>query len=241
MADKGVMAAIAAAKAAKSKGTEALSQTVKVEATLTLTKILDRPGGDTRPINLAHVDELTESIKVMGLIQPLAVDRHGHLLAGGHRRAALLQLQQDDPDTFERLFPNGVPVHAIDVDAVNDQDQAIAIEAAENEKRRDYTPAEVRELADRLVKAGYSYASKGGRSRKGKKALKPALSLIVGKSEKTIQRYLNPDKKPGQKTRTSVQVSAEARLIKELERFELATNNEEWATLAAKLRERLQK
>ncbi|NJN49605.1 MAG: hypothetical protein HC805_07365 [Alkalinema sp. RL_2_19] len=64
----------------------------------------------------------------------------------------------------------------------------MAIEASENEKRRDYTPGEVRELADRLVAAGYRKTE--GRPKKGEKALIPSLSVIVGKSHRTLHRYL---------------------------------------------------
>lgn len=235
MADYGINAAIAAAKASKGQ-TPRASAPVEAKANIPLSSILDRPGGDTRPLNELHVKELSESITAVGLIQPIAVDRNGHLLAGGHRRAALQLLQTEKPDSFAKLFPSGIPVRAMDIDATQEAETAIAIEAAENEKRRDYTPAEVRALADRLVEAGYSYAVKGGRSRKGRKALKPTLAMIVGKSEKTIQRYLSPKKK----TRTDVQVSPENRLIKELEKFELTTEDETAAALAAQLRERLQ-
>jgi len=156
---------------------------------LRLTDIRDRPHGDTRPLNTDHVSELAESIAAVGLIQPLAVDVQGHLLAGGHRRAALELLEQEQPKQFAQLFPQGtIPVRVLEFNAADDPDQAIAIEAAENEKRRDYTPAEVRELADRLVEAGYRNTK--GKPRNGQKALTPALMTIVGKSRATVQRYL---------------------------------------------------
>jgi len=49
---------------------------------------------DTRPLNPAHVEALAESIAALGLIDPLAVDKQGRLLAGGHRLAAILQLRR---------------------------------------------------------------------------------------------------------------------------------------------------
>lgn len=182
----GLRSAIAASKsnAPKPKGTR---------STMPLSAILDRPHGDTRPLNPAHISELAESIAAVGLIQPIAVDSQGHLLAGGHRRAALELLEQEQPARYAELFSQGVPVRVFEFDAAEDADQAIAIEAAENEKRRDYTPAEVRELADRLVQAGYSNSS--GRPKKEQKALVPALMTIVGKSRRTVQRYLEPGEK----------------------------------------------
>jgi ParB family transcriptional regulator, chromosome partitioning protein len=249
MADKGtsVALAIAAAKASKATaGAATAASPIKVSAVLPLASILDRPGGDTRPINDAHTAELVDSIAAIGLIQPLAVDRSGHLLAGGHRRAALLQLEQEQPARFAELFPQGIPVNAIDIDASQDQDRAIAIEAAENEKRRDYTPAEVRALAEKLVSAGYSDGK--GKPGKGQKPLQPALMAIVGKSRATVQRYLSQPlnasseaiKASPQPTEAETLAKAQARLLKALESFELCDGaGAEALALAAQLRELL--
>jgi ParB family transcriptional regulator, chromosome partitioning protein len=158
-----------------------------------LAKILDRPQ-DTRPLNQAHVEDLVESIAVLGLIQSIAVDSQGQLLAGGHRRAAIALLQEQNPKAFGKHFANGVPVRRYDFDAAQDRELALAIEATENEKRRDYTAAEVRELADRLKDAGYHHTK--GRAREGAKPLLPSLAVIVGKSERQIKRYLAEEKEP---------------------------------------------
>ena len=202
---------------------------------LKLELIRDRPHGDTRHLNSEHVQELADNIAAVGLIQTLAVDSEGHLLAGGHRRAALVLLMQTEPKRFEELFPRGeVPVRVFDFNAADAPERAVAIEAAENEKRRDYTPAEVRALADKLIAAGYRNTK--GKPRKGQKAIKPALAAIIGKSEKTVQRYLQTDKG------TSVPLSKgdteyknREKLIKFLERFELAdsTSTAEVAAAAA--------
>ena len=65
------------------------------------------------------------------------------------------------------------------------------MEVAENEQRRDYTPAEVRALAERLRGAGFRATA--GRPRKGTKALLPALGAVVGKSKRQLLRILAPD------------------------------------------------
>jgi ParB family transcriptional regulator, chromosome partitioning protein len=162
------------------------------ESTLPLDQITDRPGGDTRPLNQSHVEALAESIAAVGLIQPIAVDNLGRLLAGGHRRAAIAYLQTSNAAAFSKWFAPGVPVHRFDFDASQDEGRALAIEATENEKRRDYTPGEVRELADRLVAAGYRNIK--GKPKTGQKAVAPTLAIIVGKSQRTIERYLaKPD------------------------------------------------
>jgi ParB family transcriptional regulator, chromosome partitioning protein len=165
-----------------------------------LEEITDRPGGDTRPLNQPHVEALAESIAAVGLIQPIAVDIKGNLLAGGHRRAAIYHLSVFDPEAFNNHFGSGIPIRRYDFDASQDTEMALAIEATENEKRRDYTPEEVKDLADRLKLAGYNYTS--GRPRKGQKSLIPSLSVIVGKSDKTIRRYLEdaPQEKSGHVT-----------------------------------------
>lgn len=159
-------------------------------ATLPLEKILPRTE-NTRPINQAHVEQLAESIAVLGLIQPIAVDINGRLLAGGHRLAAIEFLKKTDKETYNKHFNKGIPTRTYEFDAVEDEAHALAIEATENEKRRDYTPSEVRELADRLEAAGYHRAK--GRAKRGQKSVGPTLAMIVGKSQRTIERYLTTD------------------------------------------------
>jgi ParB family transcriptional regulator, chromosome partitioning protein len=161
--------------------------------TLSIGQIVDRPSGDTRPLNPSHVEALAESIAAVGLIQPIAVDAKGQLLAGAHRRAAIKLLESNDL-VFERWFSGGVPVHRFDFDADVDPELALAIEATENEKRRDYTAKEVKELAVRLRQAGYEDLK--GRPKAGQKSVVLALSSIIGKSDKTVRRYLSDDEQP---------------------------------------------
>ncbi len=183
---------------------------------LPLDQITDRPGGDTRQLNQSHVEALAESIAAVGLIQPIAVDNQGRLLAGGHRRAAIAQLQTTNPPAFAQWFSAGVPVHRFDFDATQDEARALAIEASENEKRRDYTPEEVRGLADRLRDAGYQDLK--GRPKQGQKSVVLALSTIIGKSDDTVRRYLNPDKpQKGTQVRTfSTESPSTARSLQRL-------------------------
>jgi ParB family transcriptional regulator, chromosome partitioning protein len=155
---------------------------------LDIEQIHDRPGGDTRPLNQGHIEALADSIAALGLIQPIAVDSKGHLLAGGHRRAAIKYLKESNLDAYQQHFSKGVSVHRYDFEAEIDPDLALAIEATENEKRRDYTPTEVRELAQRLKSAGFHHTR--GRSKTGQKSLAPTLAVIVGKSIRTVERYL---------------------------------------------------
>jgi len=159
----------------------------------------------TRDLNLKHVVSLADSIAAIGLIHPPAVDRGDRLLAGAHRFAALLWLQDHALDRFLELFPDGVPVWRMDLNAESDMDLALAVEISENEQRRDYQPAEILKLAERLKAAGYHYAAEGGRPRSEDRPLMPALEIIVGKSVRQLRRILNPP--PVLKTRTNDLVS----------------------------------
>jgi ParB family transcriptional regulator, chromosome partitioning protein len=164
------------------------------ESAIPLSSIEERLKGDTRPINQKHVEALAENIGAIGLIEPLVIDTQNRLLAGGHRLAALQLLHQNNQFAFNHQFPNGnIPVRILPFDSAEDSDRALQIEIAENEQRRDYTPTEVRVVADKLKEAGYR--STAGRPRKGEKALAPALSLIFGKSLRTVERYLGTNEK----------------------------------------------
>ena len=114
-------------------------------ALMPLDKVLGRPAGDTRALDDEHLEALAESINALGLIEPLTVDRLGCLLCGAHRLLAVRRLAVQDPERW-RL----VPVRKMDFDAAADNARALAVEVAENEKRRDYKPAEVCALAERL-------------------------------------------------------------------------------------------
>jgi ParB family transcriptional regulator, chromosome partitioning protein len=169
-------------------------------AFMLLDDISDRPSGDTRPINQKHVNALVESILVLGLISPLTVDRHGRLLAGGHRRSALLKILIEQPDRFEELFPLGIPVRVMDLDSSSDGVDALLIEVEENTQRRNFTPAEIREAAKRLEYAGYERLR--GRPRTGQKSLKRELASVFRLSEDRIQKILNESDKKGRRAPT---------------------------------------
>lgn len=164
-------------------------------STLPLNQILPR-STDTRELNSVHVAGLAESIAMLGLLEPLVVDIQGRLLAGGHRLAAVGVVKDNNPEAYTQHFPNDlVLVRMMPFDADVDPDRALQVEISENEKRRDYTPAEVRALAERLRIAGY--VDTPGRPTKEERRLRPALEIIVGKSLRSVRRYLT-DEKPVQ-------------------------------------------
>ena len=155
-----------------------------------LGKIKDREL-NTRGLNKKHVAGLMESIAELGLIQALAIDQQGVLLAGGHRLQAIKVLKEKSPALYGKWFEDDlVPVTIINLADADDERerQALAIEVSENEKRRDYTAGEILQLAGRLRSAGYREGS--GRLSPGEKSLVPALALVMGKSLRTARRLL---------------------------------------------------
>jgi len=148
---------------------------------------------NTRELKSNHVRCLAESIAVLGLIEPLVIDNQGRLLAGAHRREAIIWLRDNNPLPFDRHFPSGlIPVRMMPFNSIDEQEKALEIEISENEKRRDYTANEVKILAERLRQAGY--VDSPGRPKTGEKRLRPALEIIVGKSLRSVRRYLTEDK-----------------------------------------------
>jgi ParB family transcriptional regulator, chromosome partitioning protein len=180
-------------------------------ATMPLAKIIDRVT-DTRELKSQHVEDLMLSIAALGLLEPLVVDNRGRLLAGGHRKAAIYLLKEQQPTEYAEHFPNElVPVRVLDFDANINADFALQVEIAENEMRRDYTSAEVKVLAERLKAAGY--VDTVGRPALGEKALNPALKVIIGKSIRTVQRYLN---EPEERIMTNVMISPSKNAVDDL-------------------------
>jgi hypothetical protein len=155
---------------------------------LPLESIKPRAGGlDTREPTPESVADMAESVEALGLLEPLVVDKRGRLLAGKTRLLALRLLAEKDGARWER-----VPVRRLDLDAQAEPERALAVEVAENERRKDYTAAEIKTLAERLKAAGLH--SEKGRPRKGKRALLPALGAVVGKSKRQLLRILEPEK-----------------------------------------------
>ena len=209
-----------AASAGRAQAQQAVTWTEREQArrgTLALMAIHPRPGGDSRPLNANHILNLAESIAAVGLVEPPTVDAVGHLLAGAHRVAALrllavsdreqrlyrwLELAQFDPsrltakqqmavDRLTELSPlktEEIPVMILPFNAAEDPARALAIETSENTQRRSYSKDEILTLVQRLRTAGF--VEREGRPRSGEKALRPALSVVLGKSANTVRRWL---------------------------------------------------
>jgi ParB family chromosome partitioning protein len=195
----------------------------------------------TRATDPKHVVELAESIAVLGLIEPIAVDRNHRILAGGHRWTTLRLLSEapeeratlwaeifSEPhsqDFVDRLaalpiLADPVPVHIMPLNAEVEPALALAIDIGSNERRKSYTATEVRGLAATLKAVGYRGDS--GKPKAGERTIIPALSAVIGKSRRTVYRMLaeegSGDIVPNGTVSTS-HVSDDGRLLAALRRW----------------------
>lgn len=210
-------------------------------------RISPREGGDTRPLRPDHVVDLAESIGALGLLEPIVIDARGKLLAGAHRLAAcrvliappesrsdrLVELTGGhdaaaDSKLIERLAAieieenvgpvNAVPVRQFEFESADDPERALAIETAENAQRRDYTPTEIRALYDRLKAAGY--IDRRGPKRPEEHAIRPAISVVIGRSLRTVNRMLqrieNPPSPSAQVSRALDQLRTSVRRVQRI-------------------------
>lgn len=94
----------------------------------------------------------------------------------------------------KRYHDRQISVLVLPLNAKRDVNTALAAEAAENEKRQNYSKDEITRLAEKLKKAGFIEPK--GRPKKGENSLKRALTVISGKSYRQIERDLSSKKKP---------------------------------------------
>lgn len=191
----------------------------------------------SRTLDPRHVLDLARSIAALGLIHPLVIDVEDVVIAGSHRYAALVVLATPHADRYTRLvelapaaagiewqadaleFPGAerldfyrVPVRVLPLSQREAPDEAWRAEVAENERRRDYSPKEVRALAERLKEQGYKIAA--GRYVSGERAL-PVIAALVGKSERQVRRLLSMDldATPGKLSRPDGQIAELAKKL----------------------------
>jgi ParB family chromosome partitioning protein len=99
-------------------------------------------------------------------------------------------LSELDLSGWQDAHPSGrVPVLVFDEDGAKTKNKALLREIAENEKRRSYTAAEVKGLAERLKKAGFDDIK--GRPEADQQSVRVELARILGRSSRQIRRLLN--------------------------------------------------
>jgi ParB family chromosome partitioning protein len=176
----------------------------------------------SRTLDPRHVLDLARSIAALGLIHPLVIDIEDVVIAGSHRYAALAVLATPHADRYGKLvelvpaaagiewqtdaldFPGAeqldfhrIPVRVLPLSQRTQPDEAWRAEVAENERRRDYSPKEVKGLALKLLEQGYKMQK--GRNVHAPRAL-PVIAALIGRSERQVKRLLaqaeNPDAEP---------------------------------------------
>ena len=169
---------------------EEKSERDRVQRTTFLLNRIQPRVNDTRPLHKNHVKDLVESIAALGLIEPLVADQQGKLLAGAHRLAAISVLKESSPEIYEQHFDgNQVPVRLMLFNADVDQERALQVKLAENEKRVNYSRDQIERLAGRL--RSLNYRDTKGRPKQGKKALGSALAVAIGVSTRYVRKVLS--------------------------------------------------
>ncbi len=139
----------------KQTAAAAVEEAPQAATFLPLELIIEHPKIGSREIDKEHAGELKESIRRNGLDTPLSIWNGGDvtpemqvgnktypssfLAAGFHRRAALRSLKKEDPNAFDKLFPNGVPVRIFD----GSMAEIIALQLRENLDRKNPTAEEI--------------------------------------------------------------------------------------------------
>jgi len=199
----------------------------------------------SRTIDLKHLIDLARSIAALELIHPLVVDMDDTVIAGSHRYAALRLLvaaPEERLALLKLLCPGSsasqlktlapvaealpvsprtvditrIPVRILPLRYADAPGDVWRVEVAENERRRDYSPKEVRALAERLREQGYRFAT--GKPKEGEQPALPVLTVLIGKSERTIRRILSGEDETRQDGRNAFDVD-KAAAVATLQRF----------------------
>lgn len=213
---------VASAIHQQDQAVEEKSERDRVQRTTFLLNRIQPRKNDTRPLHENHVQDLVESIGALGLIEPLVVDQQGRLLAGAHRLAAIGVLKESAPEVYEQHFAgNQVPVRLMLFDADVEQERALQVELAENEKRVNYSRDQIERLASRL--RSLNYRDTKGRPKEGEKALGPALAVAIGVSRRYVRKVLSEQagrksSQGAEKNRNSDPIFDRAKVLRRLEK-----------------------
>lgn len=161
-------------------------------------RIVDHEDLPNRPVDKAHVKSLVAAIEADGLLQPLIVWNGGSdggesmklgsgkevaasfLIAGRHRRDAILAIKAASPEKYKELFPNGVPC----VVRGGTTNEAIISQLQENLQRKNPEASEVLPLILHLRDKG---------EMKGK-----AIAAAIGKTPAYVSQILSIEESLGE-------------------------------------------
>ena len=153
---------------------------------------------DSDEIHERDILEMVDMIIEQGLLQWPIVDSKNRPLAGRRRSFAIQRIAEEQPEQYQAIFPQGVPVIAmleIDWDAdplLADQEMLLM---QHTQRRRD-KPAvrdqKIRQLAERM-RTDPNAKWKGGRTSPGEYHALKRLTQLFGVSDKIVQRALSAD------------------------------------------------
>jgi len=165
-----------------------------------LEQILPRVNGDLRPINQEHVENIKTAIKAKGFTSTILVDSRYHLIGGGHRLEALVQLKNEGWNgkstngsylSFDAIL---CVVHKND--SSMDKDEAFILELAENVVRKDLTSEEIDKAIEIFYSRGFRHSSK--RQKDGEPSITMMLREAFNMSAPTaFRRYKEWEIKTG--------------------------------------------
>jgi ParB family transcriptional regulator, chromosome partitioning protein len=135
--------------------------------------------GDRVREDMGDIGALAESIKTLGLIQPIVIDARYNLLAGARRLEACKRLGMDEIEVVVMLTNDDVL-------------KALAVEEQENTCRKDFTPTEAAKLrkrrADLLAAMAKERQREHGGTAPGRKNTSTKLEEVMPRAERETRR-----------------------------------------------------
>lgn len=157
-----------------------------------------------RALDSEHVDSIAASIIANGLDTPLTTFAEKadsmvrikgaeepvaatFLVAGNHRRAALMKVRRENADVFKKRFPNGIPV----VHHVYTIPEAMFAQLRENIARKEMTAEEIFPVLEQLSSEPYNLSGKD-------------IAKKIGKSTAWVSQHLAVNEELDDETKTEV-------------------------------------
>ena len=138
-----------------------------------------------REVDESKVDELMESISVLGIIQPITVDKNGKLIGGAHRLEAYLRLGIEEVHVVV-LDLSELKCELAEIDENLIRNELHWLEFGEQVLRRDKVLAKMGMRA----KAGDNQHAKGSKSKRAKGKTTADTARELGTKERTLQENI---------------------------------------------------
>jgi len=186
-----------------------------------LATIAPRDATPTRGVDPGHVVSLALSIHALGLLEPIVVDQHSNLLAGGHRLAACRVLAASDDERgavmarcIEELSPPGwepsdgwvetlptIPSGSGALKPLGVPVRVVVIDAGDADAALHIEVAENEQRKDysraevralwQRLEQSDGYRTEPGRPKNGEISATDVIATVIGKSRRTVQRMIS--------------------------------------------------